>query len=276
MPEEKEVVETPEVVETEQKPEVVVNKQWFDEFDPDLKSNPSITKFKSPAEIAKSYVELQKALGKDKVVLPTDKSTPEEWRAFYKKLGAPDKDDEYDVSDEELPEQARTDGAVKEAFRKAMHGQGLTKKQFEGAWKFYKESTLNRINQHAESLKSMRGGTEAELRQEWGAAYEPKVAGAQKVIDTFFKDKGIRPEFSVLANDKGFIKAMADIAEKIGEDVIAGSTRTTMTPQEAQTQLNEMMMDKKGAFHNELHPEHEAAVEKFNDLQRMIMAGGTA
>jgi hypothetical protein len=154
-----------------------------------------------------------------------------------------------------------------------MHGQGLTKKQFEGAWKFYKESTLNKINQHAEEIKNLRGGTETELRQEWGAAYDGKVSGAQKVIDTFFKDKGIRPEFSVLANDKAFIKAMAEIADKIGEDVIAGSTRVTMTPKEAQSELNNMMMDRKGAFHNELHPEHEAAVEKFNDLQRLIMEG---
>ena len=75
MPEETEVVETP-VVETPAVEPVVVNKQWFDEFEPDLKANPSITKFKSPAEIAKSYVELQKTLGKDKVVVPTEKSTP--------------------------------------------------------------------------------------------------------------------------------------------------------------------------------------------------------
>lgn len=270
MPDETAVVDAPVVDAVEP---VIVNKNWFDEFEPDLKANPSITKFKAPADLAKSYIELQKSLGKDKVVIPTEKSTPEEWRAFYKKLGAPDKDDEYDVSDEDMPEIARTDAAVKEAFRKSMHGQGLTKKQFEGAWKFYKDTTLNKINQQTEELKNMRGGAESDLRQEWGAAYEGKVNGAQKVIDTFFKDKGIRPEFSILANDKGFIKAMASIAEKIGEDVIAGSTRVTMTPQEAQSELNNMMMDKKGAFHNELHPEHESAVEKFNDLQRLIMAG---
>jgi len=56
-------------------------KPWYDSLDTDLKTNPTITKFKSPAELGKSYVELQKAFGKDKVVVPTDKSTPEEWAA---------------------------------------------------------------------------------------------------------------------------------------------------------------------------------------------------
>jgi hypothetical protein len=251
----------------------VTEKAWFDSLDNDLKSNPSVTKFKNPGDLAKSYIELQKALGKDKVVVPTDKSTPEEWKAFFKKAGAPEKDDEYDVSDEDMPEMARLDATSKEAFRKAMHAEGYTKKQFDAAWTFYKDSTNNRLNQQAEELKNLRGSSETSLRGEWGAAYEGKVAGAQKVIDTFFKDKGIRPEFSILANDKGFIKAMADIAEKIGEDVIAGSPRMTMTPKEAETELNEMMMNKKHPFHLDFHPEHDAAVEKFNDLQALIMSG---
>jgi hypothetical protein len=263
---------TPEVVDNAS-PEVVVNKNWYDDLDGDLKGNPSITKFKNVGDVAKSYLELQKTLGKDKVVVPTDKSTPQELAEFYKKIGAPEKDTDYDVSDEDVAEQVRLDAATKEAFRKSMHAQGLTKKQFEATWKFYKDSTNTRLNQQLESINQLRGASEASLRQEWGAGYEAKVSGAQKVIDTFFKDKGIRQEFNILANDKGFIKAMADIAEKMGEDVIAGSPRLSLTPSEAQSELNAMLMDKKGAFYNDLDPEHDAAVTKFGDLQRLAMAG---
>jgi hypothetical protein len=143
-------------------------KPWFDTFDGDLRSNPSITKFKTPAELAKSYVELQKTLGKDKIIVPTDKSTPEEWRAFFRKAGAPEKDDEYDVSDEDLPEQARMDSAAKDAFRKAMHAENMPKKQFDAAWKFYKQTTLNRVNQEVQRIGSLKGKAETDLRQEWG------------------------------------------------------------------------------------------------------------
>lgn len=251
----------------------VATKNWFDDLEPDLKANPSITKFKNPGDLGKSYVELQKALGKDKVVVPTEKSTPEEWRAFFKKAGAPEKEDEYDVGDEDLPEQARIAQETKDALRKAAYNAGVTKKQFDAMFGTYKQRTNATIQQEIERLGNLKAETETALRGEWGAAYEPKVAGAQKVIDTFFKDKGIRPEFSILANDKGFIAAMAEIAERVGEDVIAGKARTTMTPSEAQSELNSMLMDRKNALHNELHPEHDAAVEKFADLQRMVMAG---
>jgi hypothetical protein len=242
---------------------------WFDKLDPDLRNNPGITKFKSEADLAKSYVELQKALGKDKVTLPTDKSTPDELKAFWKKIGAPEKPEDYDIGDEDIVEQARLDFATKEQFRKAMYEEGYTKKQFDAAWKFYKQSTNNRITQEVEAIKKMRDVSETELRGKWGAAYEAKVEGAQKVINSFFKDKGVRKEFEVLANDKGFIEAMADIAERLGEDKIGGRARATLTPNEAQAELNTMMMDKKGPLYNELDPAHDAAVDRFAELQQM-------
>jgi len=265
MPEETPIVETPEVETPE-----VVTKSWHDELEPDLRSNPSITKFKNVGDLGKSYVELQKSLGKDKVVLPTDKSTPEEWKAFYKKIGAPETAEEYDVSDEDMPEQFRLDANAKAEFRTKMLEAGLPKKQFEAAWNYYKESTLRRINQETESIKNMRGEAETTLRKEWGAAYDAKVDGAQKVINKFFEGKNIRPEFKVLANDKGFIQAMADIAESMSEDVIAGKERATLTPSEAQQELSKIVGDLKGAYYNELSPEHDATVDRVLDLQRML------
>lgn len=245
-------------------------KKWYEGLNPDLASNPSIQKFNSVEDLGKSYVELQKSLGKDKVVLPTDKSTPEEWKAFYRKIGAPEKADEYDVSDEDMPEQFRLGAEAKAEFRQKMHEAGLPKKHFEAAWKYYKESTLRRIEQESESIKNLRGDAETNLRKEWGAAYDGKVAGAQKVVEKFFKDKGIRPEFSVLANDKGFIKAMSEIAESLSEDVISGKERLTLTPQEAQQELQKIIGDIKGPYYNELSPEHDAVVDRVLDLQKMV------
>lgn len=265
MPEETEQTqETQETQQTQEQP-----KAWYDSLNPDLRANPSITKFKSADDLGKSYVELQKSLGKDKVVLPTEKSTPEEWKAFYRKIGAPEKAEEYDVSDEDMPEQFRLDATAKEEFRQKMHEAGLPKKHFEAAWKYYKESTLRRINQEAESIKNMRGTAETELRKEWGAAYEAKVDGAQKVINKFFEGKNIRPEFKVLANDIGFIKAMADIAEGMSEDMFAGKQRATLTPSEAQQELSKIIGDLKGPYYNELSPEHDAVVQRVLDLQAM-------
>lgn len=251
-------------------------KAFYEEFDGDLRSNPSITKFKSPADLAKSYVELQKALGKEKVVIPTEKSTQEEWDAFFKKIGKPEKDDEYDASEDDLPEQVRSRAEALAEFRKQAHAAGVTKKQFDVMFKSYKKAVNDRVNQTAEEIKGLRGKSETELRSEWGAAYEGKIAAAQNVINAFFKDKGIRPEFSILANDKGFIKAMSEIAEKVGEDVIAGKPRTTKTPAEAAKEYNEILRsDKKHPYFNELDPEHDQMVDYVLGLQELMMSGGS-
>jgi hypothetical protein len=252
---------------------VANNGSWYDDLDADLKAHPSITKFKNKGDLAKSYVELQKTLGKDKIVVPTDKSTPDEWRAYFKAVGAPDKEDEYSTITDDMPEAIRDRKEALDAFRKAAYEQGVTKKQFDAIFGTYKGLKKAEFEQGIEKVGKMREASETELRREWGAAYEAKVDGAQKVINTFFKDKAIRPEFSVLANDKGFIAAMADIAERLGEDVIAGKPRNVMTPQEAQSELNSIMGDPKSPWRNELHPEHDAYVQKVIDLQRMAMAG---
>jgi hypothetical protein len=254
--------------QVEQKPQA-----WYDRLDGDLKSNPSITKFKSEADMAKSYIELQKTLGKDKVVVPTEKSTPEEWKAFFKKAGMPEADTEYDTNEEDLPEMVRSRDESLAEFRKQAHAAGVSKKQFDAMFKTYKKITNDRITQETEKLKGLKGETENALRSEWGAAYEGKVEAAQRVVNTFFKDKGIRPEFSILANDTGFIKAMAEIADKFGEDVISGKPRVTLTPSEATSEMNAMLMNKKGALYNELDPEHDAAVQKFQDLQAQALSG---
>ena len=111
--------------------------------------------------------------------------------------------------------------------------------------------------------------TETVLRKEWGAAYEAKVDKAQKVINHYFAGKNIHKAFGALSSDEGFVKAMAEIAESMGEDSIAGAPRQTMTPKEAQSEINKMLGDTKHPFHNELSPEHSEAVNKYIELQHL-------
>lgn len=247
--------------------------QWFDGLDADLKANPSITKFKGMGDLAKSYIEIQKTLGKDKIVVPTEKSTPEEWKAFWAKAGAPDKEDGYDLNDDDVAEPIRVSAEDKAAFKKAAIEMGVPKKHLEGMFNAFKKMRENSFNQETDKAKNMRGDSETKLREKWGAAYEAKVAGAQKVIDTVFKGKELHPAWQVLSNDRAFIEGMSELAEMVSEDKIAGKARVTMTPDEAQSEYNNILGDKKHPFYNELHPEHDSAVTRMADLQAMIMAG---
>lgn len=248
-------------------------KSWYETLDSDLKNNPSIQKFKDPAALAKSYVELQKMVGKDKVVIPTAKSTPAEWDAFYDKVGRPSDVNEYAVPDIEVPDEVKMRPENLEAFKKKAHELGLTKKQVAELYAFQAEMSNQAFGQQVEAAKGLKEKTETELRKEWGAAYEPKVDRAQGLINHFFKGKELHPAFSVLANDRGFVQAMAEIAEGISEDVMAKTERNTLTPGEAQREFDAMMGDTKGPLFNDLHPEHQAAVDRSIELSRMAGAG---
>jgi hypothetical protein len=258
---------SPEVKEKPAEPAKESN--WFDSLEPDLKNDPSITKFKDPGTLAKSYRELQKLIGKDKIVVPTDKSTPQEWAEFYKKVGRPDDINAYELAQTEMPEEIKMRKEVQESFKKVAYDLGLTKKQFSELSKFYDTTTLASLNQEVESLKSLAQNTETSLRKEWGAAYESKVDSAQKVINKFFTGKNINKAFNILSSDIGFVKAMSEVAAALGEDSIKGTPRFVMTPIEAKSELNKILGDSKHPYHNDLSPEHNAAVDRVIELQQM-------
>lgn len=246
---------------------------WYDTLGDDFKANPSIQKFKSPTDLAKSYVNLEKMIGKDKVVLPNEKSTPEELNAFYNKLGKPQdisgyKTPELQIENKELLMKEQT----LEAFKKKAHDLNLTDKQFAELYGFYHELNIESFNGFQQSQIDSRAKSETELRREWGNAYDSKVDSAQQVVNKYFKDAASNPGFNLLVNDVNFIKAMASIAESMREDGITGVTRSVLTPGEAQSQLNEIIGNTKHPFHDNTHPEHRAAIDKFISLQQAALA----
>ncbi len=249
---------------------------WYDNLGPDYKNDPEVTKYKSLEEYVKGNREVRKMIGKDKLVVPTDKSTPEEVNEFYKKLGRPGEVSEYTTPDFDMPEELKISDAQLEAYKKTAFDAGVTQKQYETLLGMQRQMTLDAYNKELENVKAMAGKTETSLRTEYGAAYESKIDGAQRVINTFFKGQQMHKAFSALQNDEGFVKAMVAISENLGEDVIAGQTRQTLTPKEAESEVNSIMSgshDLSKAYFDELNPEHDTAVERVLDLQKLSLAG---
>lgn len=264
------VENTDVVVDAGEQPEEETS--WVESLNENFRNDPSIQKFKSPDDLAKSYLEVQRLVGKEKIVIPAENAPDEEKAAFWNKIGRPEEAAKYETPELEMPEEVKMQEHTLEAFKNKAHELGLTKKQFSDLYGFYNEITLNSYNGELEKNSKMAGESESELRKEWGNAYETKVKGAQGVINTFFKGKELHPAFKVLSSDRGFVKAMADVAERLGEDVIQGTPRSVLTPKEAQSELNSIMADTKGAYYDDLHPEHKAIVEKVLALQSAASA----
>ena len=83
---------------------------WKGALPEELRGNESLGKFKSAAELAKSYLSMEKLVGRKTVGMPDENSSEEEWGTLFDRLGRPSSADKYEIKRaEELPPELRPD-----------------------------------------------------------------------------------------------------------------------------------------------------------------------
>ncbi len=70
---------------------------WKDSISEDFRNDPNIEKFTEIDALAKSYINATKMIGQDKLVIPTNNSTEDQWNEVYSKLGRPESADKYSL-----------------------------------------------------------------------------------------------------------------------------------------------------------------------------------
>ena len=76
---------------------------WRTSLPKDMQENVSLKKYTSVEALAGAYINAQKLIGGDKIPVPTSHTTPEEWNGIFRKLGVPEKKEDYKVSFGEKP-----------------------------------------------------------------------------------------------------------------------------------------------------------------------------
>lgn len=221
-----------------------------------------------------SYHNLEKMVGADKagrtITLLGDDAPPEAVNEFYTKLGRPEAPDQYSV---QAPDGA--DNTRLEMMRNMAHELGLTDKQFAGlaaADAQYIETATQGMETQNQTTAA---DAEAQLRKEWGAAYELKAAqidvAANKLGFTDEHLAGLRQAMGPV----DALKFVDSLNSKMGDhDFDNGETVQPghLTPEQAKTQLGELSMNKEftDAWLDKAHPGHNAAVEKKAALARLV------
>ena len=151
---------------------------------------------KTIGALAQSYVHAQHSIGANKIAIPGENATPEEWNAFYKACGRPDTEDGYSHDKVELPDGVVLDDAQVGKFRRFAFENGLSQKAFEAALAF----DAQRVREHLEAEDAAHNAeydqTLAKLRTEFGGEFETVVAQCDKAMRTFgltdvFREKGL-------------------------------------------------------------------------------------
>jgi len=225
------------------------------------------------ANMIKSYVHGQKSIGSDKIIVPTENSTAEEWDSIHEQLFNFKIDpNEYKVDrteDAKIPEQFYED------FKKVAHENRIPMDKAQKLMSFYEEKVgVNIAASQTQSSEKMEADIKG-LRDDWGEAFGKNLNSAKKVIEDYGSDdiKGYLEE-SGLGNDTKLIRFLSDIGQKLyAEDsfVQNSSSVGAKTPAEAEARIGEIMANP--IYFNPNHPENAALKKEISKMYEYKNAG---
>lgn len=234
-------------------------------------------RFTSVEAMAKSYVNAERMLSNgNKVAVPGDNSTQEEWDAFFKATGRPESEDKYEVSiPEELKGMTLDENAMKE-FRSTAFKNGLNGKQVKALTDFYFKSTKSAIDTVQAKIEARHTEAVAALEKDWGpkdgAKYKEQVALAERGAAVAGLTAEILQSTPELSNNPHYIRAMAKIGAMVKEAPAANLRNegsSTFGGDVAQ-QIKTIMNDSKHPYWHKGHPDHNSAVQQMQALHAKL------
>lgn len=279
MPEDNQSTQTMENTQTQepeqQSPSDEGAFSWKSQLSADFANSPTIKKFadtkKGFNEAVKSHLTLEKLLGNEKVPVPKGPDDLAAKAIFNKAMGIPDKPEGYALPDIEFPESMGKRLFDKPKFAEAVHKYELTPAAAKGLWEEYtnmsKQAYMEAIKAHQDKMTEVINQT----RAEWGDAYQAKVELGQMVINKFSENQEMNDYITAtLSQDPRGIKFLAKLGDQFAENKIGDFKyqRHSLTPEEAQRELDAIRRDMNHPYNNEKlsQIERDRAIDYVNSL----------
>jgi len=250
-------------------------RSWKETISEEFRNDPNISKFTEIDALAKSYINATKMIGSDKIAVPTNNSTEDQWNEVYSKLGRPESPDKYKLDFKS--EVAPVDEQAIKSFAEVAHKTGLNEKQAQAILDFYKQNSENSVQQLKIDTETAQAQAEQQLRQEWGKQYESNITKAASVakanmsgdvLDMQLKD-GTR-----LGDHPEVIKGFAKIAGLLSEDKMATPESETVDQgRDLETEISKIVNDRSGPYWNKTHPDHSKMVQQVYTMREMLHGG---
>lgn len=242
----------------------------------EMRSDPSLLKHKDVISLAKSYLEIQKLMGK-RMGLKDGKFDGDEdaRKELVERLGvgAPKEAKEYTVDKDTLqkylPEGMNINEEELADFKEHMHKSGATDASFKAAldW-YYKTAGAQLKDQNAQAQKFAEDADVA-LRTEWGKSYTERMAISERVVEKLGMSKeDSEVVVEAMKLNPSLRRAFATIGEKVSEDRMGNiGKRYVMTPVEAKTEKDNLWKNHSAALTDKNHPEHATIKARYAELQ---------
>ena len=253
--------------------------QFLQTLPEDVRSDPSISKFKDVGSLAKSYVNAEKLIGMKRVAAPQDNWTEAQWNEFYNAVGRPETIDKYEIpADIKLEEGLKFDDDMMKGVRTELHKAGLTGKQFKSTMALFMNYMNNQVKTAKTSNESSAATAINALKGEWGDKYEMNVDLARSVLKKF--DGGEEMQKYVegsMGNNLPLIKFLAKVGAQFMESQGKGGKGDLPIRDEtrAKSEIENLKTDKdfQEALGSARHPGHKAAVDRWLSLHATAHPG---
>ena len=148
---------------------------WTKGFDEGLKKR--LEKFKTPSDLAKSYVELETLQSK-----AFQDITDSEKEKYIKRLGLPESPEGYELSKVTLPDGLQQPKEADAEFKAFVHSLKLTKDQAKGLHEWAMTRATKGYSQAKATQEQSLKAAEESLKTAWGAAFDANMAATNRVI----------------------------------------------------------------------------------------------
>ena len=234
---------------------------WLESLDEKYREEPYLKEVKNVQGMASSVISARSMVGKDKIAIPNENTTDDEWNVWHIAGGRPPTAADYNIArPEDFPEE-HWNPELALAAQDLFHKIGLNSKQVAAIMEFNNGNVTAAVKAQAEAIIAIRQEIKDGLYKDWGAAYEPKKHQGNYAIE-----KGTEgdPEFKArllakYGDDPDFIRYSSNLGGKFAEhgDIVESHIAT---PGDIQSEIDkEMQTDAYKTFTN---PGHKASVKK--------------
>ena len=240
---------------------------WRKHLDEGIRGEACLDRIKNFGDMAKSYVSAMKTFGANRVVVPGEKATDEEWDAYYVAGGRPSAPEGYNLQrPEDLPEELYDESTVNEA-RTLFHKIGLNQKQAEALLAFDSQRALAGVKAGEEAEATRMKETSDALRKDWGANYDRNMHLGNIAIE-HGTDGNAELKARIVdryGNNPDFIRFAAAIGAKFDEHKIVHDSRASV---ETAGQIDAKIAEAQNhpAYLDRRHPQHQQQLDLLSGL----------
>ena len=242
-------------------------KGWRDGLDESIRGEACLDRIKNFGDMAKSYVSAMKTFGANRVVVPGEKATDEEWEAFHVAGGRPQTAEGYALKrPDDLPEELYDETIVASA-RVLFHKIGVNQKQAEALHAFDIERAKAAKKARDEAEVAYMQETDGALRKDWGPKYDERKHAGNVVIEIGAEGNAELKARLVdrFGNDPDFIRFAANIGAKFDEHKIVHDSRASA---ETAGQIDAKIAEAQNhpAYLDRRHPQHQQQLDLLSGL----------